>query len=402
MNLPHPTLDLHPVVCFPAHMANHEHPRTAIGLSALSIALAVALLARPAASDDPKATMQKVGPPPAGRLYHAVYPGGESGEEDDFTVKDLRSYEETVGRKAAWVYLSNNWYQSRAFPKAMAEWVRATGAAPFVRLMLRSDSEQGHAEPLFTVSAIVEGKFDDDLKAWGRAAKEFGTPLLAEWGTECNGEWFSWNGKWNGADEMKGFGDPKKPDGPERFAAAYRHIVETIRGEGALNVTWVWHVDANDAPGEDWNRLENYYPGDDVVDWIGISAYGPQTPAAEECDLFSDMMDACVPRLEKLAAGKPLVVLEFGCTAGSPAAKPEEWAGAALDDLLAHRWKSVIGFSWWNEKWENDDDPAHNTTMRVQDTPALAKVFREKLAAAKGGVVERPASVPVGSGTPAK
>ena len=32
--------------------------------------------------------------------------------------------------------------------------------------------------------------------------------------------------------------------------------------------------------------------------------------------------------------------------------------------------------SWWNEAWENDDDPAHNTNMRVQDNPPLADVFQ--------------------------
>jgi hypothetical protein len=37
----------------------------------------------------------------------------------------------------------------------------------------------------------------------------------------------------------------------------------------------------------------------------------------------------------------------------------------------------VIGFSWWNEGWRNDADPGHNTDMRLQDNPALSRVFRE-------------------------
>jgi hypothetical protein len=36
----------------------------------------------------------------------------------------------------------------------------------------------------------------------------------------------------------------------------------------------------------------------------------------------------------------------------------------------------VIGFSWWNEQWENDNKPAHDTDMRVQDNPRLADAFR--------------------------
>lgn len=353
-----------------------------------------ALFPPPAVSDEGRASGARIVPPPGGRLYHGCYPGGESGEEDDLTPDDLASYESTVGRKAAWVYLSNNWYRSRAFPKAEAGWIRDSGAVPFVRLMLRSDAEQDHAEPLFTLPAILDGKFDDDLRKWGEAAKEFGTPLLVEWGTECNGEWFPWNGRWNGEDATCGYGDPERPDGPERFAAVFRHIVEQIRAAGASNVTWVWHVNAQDGPEEDWNRLENYWPGEDVVDWIAISAYGPQTPMEEAAETFRAMMDSGVPRIERLAPSKPLLVAEFGCAAGSSAAKPEEWAAAALDDLLSGRWKSVIGFSWWNERWENDEDRAHDTTMRVQDIPELAKVFRTKLESAKERVVDRPATAP--------
>jgi hypothetical protein len=48
----------------------------------------------------------------------------------------------------------------------------------------------------------------------------------------------------------------------------------------------------------------------------------------------------------------------------------------------------VIGFSWWNEQWENDNKPAHDTDMRVQDNPRLADAFRT-LVGAKANVLGR-------------
>ena len=54
--------------------------------------------------------------PPAGKLYHGVYPGGITGEEDNITPADLSSYQATVHKTAAWVYFSDNWYRSRSFP----------------------------------------------------------------------------------------------------------------------------------------------------------------------------------------------------------------------------------------------------------------------------------------------
>ena len=92
-----------------------------------------------------------------------------------------------------------------------------------------------------------------------RAAKSFGSPILIEWGTEPNGNWFSWNGKWNGGAK----------DGPARYVAAFHHIVDLMRAEGANNLQWVWHVNWFDEPEAKWNRFENYYLGDAYCDWVG-------------------------------------------------------------------------------------------------------------------------------------
>ena len=344
----------------------------------LCCVLAIALLAHGATA---AGAAQKVGPPPAGKLYHAVYPGGVTGEEDDLTPADVDAYEAAVGKRVAWVYFSHNWYRSREFPLATASWIRDRGAVPYIRLMLRSSADRPRPRPPFKLKNILTGRLDADLRRWAQAARDFGSPLIVEYGTECNGEWFPWNARWNGRRQTRAFGDPTKPDGPERFAAAFRRIVTLMRGEGATNITWVFHANWDDGPAESWNRLEDYYPGDDVVDWVAVSAYGPQTPLDDYLDLFRDEMDAAYPRLELIAPTKPVIVAEFGVTAGNPLIAPEAWAGPALADLLTFRWPAVIGFSWWNERWQNDNDPAHDTTLRMQDIPALAQTFATTLEA---------------------
>lgn len=42
----------------------------------------------------------------------------------------------------------------------------------------------------------------------------------------------------------------------------------------------------------------------------------------------------------------------------------------------------------WNEAWENDDNPAHDTNMRVQDNPVLAGVF-QRLVGLNDSVLDR-------------
>ena len=349
----------------------------------LAAAAVVTVLLGPLASH---AQLQTVGPPPSGKLYHAVYPGGVTGDEDDITPADVDAYETQVGKRVAWVYFSHNWFNGRGFPTAAATWIRARGAAPYIRLMLRSSSDQRRArrERDFKLKRILAGEVDVDIQQWARNARDFGTPLIVEYGTECNGNWFPWNARWNGRRGRRRFGDPLKYDGGERFAAAYRHIVTLMRNEGAANITWVFHVNWSDGPEAEWNRLEDYYPGDDVVDWVAVSAYGPQTPLDDYLDYFRDEVDSAYARLQQVAPGKPVIIAEFGATAGNPLITSDAWAGQALDDLLAFRWPNVIGFSWWNERWQNDNNPAHDTTMRVQDNPALAQRFNTTLDANQG------------------
>ncbi len=320
-------------------------------------------------------------PPPAGSLLHGVYPAGPTGQEHEITPESLREYERLAGKSAAWVYFSSNWYASRSFPVATAAWIREAGSVPYIRLMLRSDAAQWHAEPFFTLDHIAEGDFDSDLHTWMAAARDFGTPILAEYGTEVNGEWFPWNGAWNGGGRADGLGDAGKPDGPERFRQTYRHIIAIARQEQATNVVWVFHVSSQDLPDSDWNRFERYYPGDDWIDWLAVSVYGAQTPMEGGWPSFRRLMDSDYRRLVELAPTKPIILAEFGVTQGNPRGDQAAWADRALADIVGMRWPRLIGFAWWNEAFPNDSDPAHDTTMRLQDNPALAAVFQRWVAA---------------------
>jgi len=198
-------------------------------LRPLLLAFAVAISTQDAAPATPtssgRATNFKVAPPPPGKLYHGLYWGGVGTDqhdptEHDLTPADVARYEQAVGKQTAWIYFSDNWFESRRFPSATCNWVRDLKKIPYIRLMLRSNVDQRHSEKTFSLPKIIAGAFDADLRVWAREAKDFGSPILIEWGTEPNGDWFSWNGKWNGG--------PGK--GPARYVAAYRHIVDLMRG----------------------------------------------------------------------------------------------------------------------------------------------------------------------------
>jgi hypothetical protein len=303
--------------------------------------------------------------PPPGKFYTGVYPGGSDGMCSDITGERLRAYQEQVGKRPTWVYFCDNWYEGRRFPLKTATWIRANGSVPYIRMMMFSSDEIPRPDPVFNLANIAGGKFDADLHQWMRDARNFGSPLLCEYGVEVNGWWFPWNGLWN------------KQHGSVRasvalFRAAYRHIIQIARDEGAYNVRWVFHVDTWDEPVKDWNRFENYYPGDEWIDWVGASVYGRQIPRDKNAISFRYQMDWVYGRLTKMT-NKPVIVCEFGNIndAGQAA-----WAQAALADLLSRRWPKVAGFSWWNETFYNDSTTGKQSDMRVEHNPALAAVFR--------------------------
>jgi len=324
-------------------------------------------------------------PPPPGKLYEgffysAVSPETDDASEHNVTPADVLQFEEVTGAKTTWVYFSDNWFESRAFPAATCKWIRSLGKIPYIRLMLRSDLDQRHAEKLFSLANICAGRFDGDLRKWAEQARIFHGPILIEWGTEPNGQWFAWNGKWNGG-----------VAGPSLYVKAYRHIVDVMRAAGADNLQWIWHVNWDDDPELGWNRLENYFPGKNYCTWMAISAYGPLTPrTVEGTEDFRYEVDQVYPRLTKLAPNKPIIIAEFGCDIHHPKVAASAWAHTALRDLFSSRWPAIIGFCWWNESWENDDVAANNSDLFILHDRALTAVFRDALQKHRDRIQETP------------
>ena len=149
--------------------------------------------------------------------------------------------------------------------------------------------------------------------AWANEAKNCSTNLLVEFGTEVNGVWFSWNGYYYGGGTCDEYGDPNYPDGPEIFRDSYRHIIDLCNQQGCDNITWFFHFDVNDAPEEWWNNPIYYYPGDDYIDWIGVSTYGPFQRGDDYIEP-KEIINKAYKKMQNVSTLKPYAILEFGVT----------------------------------------------------------------------------------------
>jgi len=171
-----------------------------VALSALALAPAAPFAAGPASD-------LVLAPPGAGRIYHAAFPDF-GGPEDRVRAARIHSFERDAGRPIAWAYFSNNWDRGISFPSESVARIVAAGRVPFIRMMARSDYEQGGPDERYTMQSIVDGTWDGDLRRWCLDAAATGVPLLIDFGIEVNGDWFPWNGRWNGGGETDGYGDP--------------------------------------------------------------------------------------------------------------------------------------------------------------------------------------------------
>ncbi len=310
---------------------------------------------------------------PSSGIYHGAFPDfGES--EDIVTEEAVKDFENLVGKKIVWGYFSNNWYNGITFPEDAVRTLHRLGVVPFIRLMPRSSLDTYVEEDEFTLDNIINGKFDKELRKWAQDAKNTGIPILLEFGTEVNGDWFPWCGATNGGGETTGYGDPTQPDGPEKFKDAYRHIFNIFKKEGARNITWFIHYIDYSWPEAWWNKMEYYYPGDEYVDWIGVSVYGPLT-WHEEWMEFSEIMDDIYDELTSISPGKPIAILEFGVMEGHPLGDKAEWIRGALTSLKNGDYPEVKGISYWHSKWENEDGSF--TNLRLDSSPSVLNAYRE-------------------------
>jgi Glycosyl hydrolase family 26 len=102
----------------------------------------------------------------------------------------------------------------------------------------------------WTISEVNAGLADACLEEVGARFAAWGKPALLRIYWEFNGDWMYWSGS------------------GETFINAWHRTVNKIRAGGGTNVGFLW------SPASGYrDRAFASYPGDEWVDWVGVSAY---------------------------------------------------------------------------------------------------------------------------------
>jgi cellulose synthase (UDP-forming) len=159
---------------------------------------------------------------------------------------------------------------------------------------------------------IKDGYFDTYIRNFALELKSFQKPLFLRFAHEFNNPQYPWSQT----------GD----NTPEEFIAAWRHVYNLLKAEGAHNVIFVWN------PWDD-AEMEEYFPGDNYVDWIGITLlnYGPFNPDGKQHS-FEDLYSRFHERLKAITR-KPVMLAEFGSVRLDPS--QDKWVMDAMNTITA-------------------------------------------------------------------
>lgn len=177
-------------------------------------------------------------------------------------------------------------------------------------------------EPYGTsVQAIAQGQSDTYISRFAAAVRKLNLPVAISFGHEMNGNWYPW-----GTDETSA----------AEFVAAWRHIHNLFIQAGASNVIWVWNPNViNPVPQV---SLQEYWPGDAYVDWVGITGYFPTSGP----ETFATLYGPTIAQIKHFTT-KPMIIAETAVETGPS----EIQATHSLVAGVKHH-PAVLGFIWFD------------------------------------------------------
>jgi Glycosyl hydrolase family 26 len=207
--------------------------------------------------------------------------------------------EQRIGRT---LDINHNFYTwDEPFPTETERWDLQAGRIPLISWNGRN----------VTTKTIARGSYDDMIRQRARQTKALGQPVMIRW---------FW--------EMDGRKKAEFAGEPEEYIAAWKHIVGIFRAEGADNVRWVWCPNASAFNDGD---AQEFYPGDDFVDWTCADGYNwAPGRAGDDWESFKDIFGGFYSWA--VLHNKPIMVGEFGVQERKPGEKAQ-WITEAREAI---------------------------------------------------------------------
>ncbi|VXB68562.1 glycoside hydrolase family 26 protein [Nocardioides sp. AX2bis] len=345
----------------------HETRRTALSWAFLGVAFVVVVslivvmnTTLGSGADDPAvapATAADVAPPDSGALVGVSVDGAQ---------ESLADYADRLGKTpAVMVTFAELPFAENDLTTVDGAVMQAREAGSSVLLTL---------EPLDGLDAVDDAVIDDlvtRLRAWN----DSGVPVFVRFAHEMNGSWYAWGQQ------------------PEEYVATFRRVADAVHaGAPASAMMWApsyaggYPFDGGEwsARGADRRLLDTdddgrlterddgyapYWPGDDAVDWVGMSLYhwGQVYPWGENerpsAGKLVDQLrgDYAVPGTQEQVV--PDFYAEYAVRHGKPVSITE--TAALYVPGGPGPSERAVKEAWWSQVWDPE---------LVEDLPAIKMV----------------------------
>lgn len=200
--------------------------------------------------------------PPGNAVYHgASIP--DTWDEQGLR-RQLDQYKAVAGKRLAVI----TWFASLYEKGSMTGWrhnyaatlarIKRLGAISLIKFSVQ-DYAYDQTHKMAGVKQIADGVYDAYFEEFADTIRDFGDPVFISINHEMNGTWYPYSEAYPGSTSTAA-----------DYVAMWRHIVDIFRRHNANNAAFVWSPNVPDVGPVPYTK---YYPGDDYVDWVGVSFY---------------------------------------------------------------------------------------------------------------------------------
>lgn len=293
-------------------------------------------------------------------------------QQSPFSFSEVDLVQGEVGRRANIIGYFQSWQDAFRADAIKAAW--AHGQIPLMTWESQPQVGTISAEaPEYNLPAILAGNWDDYIRSYARGIRDLGLPVILRFDHEQNGTWYPWS-------EVQGWsGESINGNSRGQYAQMWRHVHDIFEAEDANQYTiWLWapnrvnRIPSQPPPAE-------FYPGDQFVDWIGMSGYNRPY---DDAPTFTESFGATLPLLRD-AGSKPIFLAEIGATElGNHKA---DWIQSLFRGLTAN--PDVIGFAWFSLTVSSTFNGQRQTNdWRLNSSGASTRAMSEGLAATEYGL----------------
>ncbi len=213
---------------------------------------------------------------------------------------------------------------------------------------------------------VIDGLWDDQIRKYAKAFKEFSHPILFRVNNEMNTDWCTYSGVVTLQD-------------PDIYKMVYSRIYNIFQEEGVDNVIWIFNPQYGNYPPASFNHHMNYYPGNDKVQMLGVTKYNTGTYYSE---VFGETWDDFKPAFDALNAlysqdfsEVPWIVTEFASS--SYGGDKVQW----MQDMFTHigDYKNIKAAVWFNSGDRDYREGMQDIIARpyyLDETPETLDMFQ--------------------------